>query len=332
MVRIPVQTETNLVRELRALIEGPVRTASQEVTAQISFREMGHPQPGAFHDAPWWILKAQSGALEKFAVFFSEDRPLGSMELLAMARNIFETLVWLKLFGIDLQFGLVFYARFLDQQNETQVKHIEKIEQEAELFETCSDLDNDALSSALNAALGSGVGADAIESARVQRKSEACILDDQARREFTIYAAAAKFNGYAYQAHLIRTKALPEHREMLSKIKEHMVRFEADRDTLLSGRYRAMANWDVRWNWKERAKEVGLLRQYDFLYGYTSRLLHAMPMNLITESTLSTDERILMLEYLYVAMRDALDEIARFTFPGKIGVVVLTESEEPASA
>jgi len=109
-----------------------------------------------------------------------------------------------------------------------------------------------------------------------------------------------------------------------------MTRFGAERDQLVSGRYRKLVEWDARWNWKERADEVGLQHQYVFLYGYTSRLLHATPMNLITETTLSDAERMLLLEYIYVATRDALEEIERFDFPGKVGVLVVKDDPEEA--
>jgi hypothetical protein len=73
-----------------------------------------------------------------------------------------------------------------------------------------------------------------------------------------------------------------------------------------------------RWNWRDRAVEVGMLAQYEFLYSYTSKLLHSTPMNLITEKALSDSETLTMLEYSFVAISDLLDEIEAFKFAGRV--------------
>jgi hypothetical protein len=77
-----------------------------------------------------------------------------------------------------------------------------------------------------------------------------------------------------------------------------------------------------RWNWRDRADEVGMSAQYDFFYSYTSKLLHSTPMNLITEKALSPSETLTMLEYAFVTTSDLLDETERFAFPGQADVVV----------
>ena len=80
---------------------------------------------------------------------------------------------------------------------------------------------------------------------------------------------------------------------------------------------------NARWNWKDRAVEVGMKAQYEFLYGYTSKLLHSTPMNLITEKELSPSETLTMLEYAFVAISDLLDEIDHFSFPGQVNVLAI---------
>ena len=328
MTTISVQTEERLLVEIHALVTGPVVQAGEVTKTQMGWRERGIPQPAVFHDAVLWILQAQQGALEKIQAAFAEERALGSMELLAVSRHLFEALVWLKLFNVDSQFGLVFYARFLAQQEESQLKLIEKIEQEVVLFEEYDALDNAALFASFDPVLNKPADEARAETARQEHATRIKVLDDEVRRQFTLYGAAAKLNGYGWQAHLLRTRAIPEQMVSLAKIREHLTRFDSERDTLMSGRYRGMAEWKARWNWYDRADEVGLKRQYDFLYGFTSRLLHATPMNLITETGLLEPERILLLEYVYVAVRDVLQEIEAFDFPGKIRVLILPEEDE----
>lgn len=63
--------------------------------------------------------------------------------------------------------------------------------------------------------------------------------------------------------------------------------------------------------------------QYDFLYRLTSRLLHATPMNMITEKELLEPERIMLLEYIVVTAEDILDAIEDFDFPGRMNLVAI---------
>ena len=53
---------------------------------------------------------------------------------------------------------------------------------------------------------------------------------------------------------------------------------------------------------------MGVLEQYQFLYSYTSRLLHATPAStLTTKQNLEPQEVRVFLEYVYVSMLDALE-------------------------
>ncbi len=51
-----------------------------------------------------------------------------------------------------------------------------------------------------------------------------------------------------------------------------------------------------------------MIEQYEFLYSYTSRLLHATPVSIFTnQKNLEPEEMRLFLEYVYVSMLDALE-------------------------
>jgi transposase len=71
------------------------------------------------HSAVWWIRAAHLGTIEKLSTMLRRDGPYESLELLAIARNIFENLVWLRLMNKDRQFGIVFYAQLLRNQIES---------------------------------------------------------------------------------------------------------------------------------------------------------------------------------------------------------------------
>jgi hypothetical protein len=61
--------------------------------------------------------------------------------------------------------------------------------------------------------------------------------------------------------------------------------------------------------------------QYRFLYSFTSRLLHAIPLNIITEKELSPSEVIMVLDYIVISAADLLKAIKDFTYPGQIKVI-----------
>ncbi len=62
------------------------------------------------------------------------------------------------------------------------------------------------------------------------------------------------------------------------------------------------------WNWFQQAESVGMQEQYEFIYRYTSSLLHATPSSMFTnQKNLEPAEIRIFLEYVYVSMLDAAD-------------------------
>jgi len=54
--------------------------------------------------------------------------------------------------------------------------------------------------------------------------------------------------------------------------------------------------------------------QYRFLYAFTSKLLHAIPLNIITAKELSALESIMILDYIVISGADLLEAIEKFSF------------------
>ena len=259
-----------------------------------------------------WILRSHSGTLDKLDTLLKTKASPETFQLLASARNLFENLVWIRLFKSNLEFGHVFYEMLVRQQVDSIEGNIAQVQAEISLFRTCADLDrdiSDRLISESKSASSEEECAAATHSQHERREE----LDRHVRRSFTLYGAAAKYNGYSYQAHLLQTKALPKLEETLAECRRSLSDFEKEKASLLSGK---LANAASKWNWHDRARDVGMLAQYDFLYRYTSRLLHSTPMNLITEKGLSESEHLLMLDYLFVTISDLYDEIEEFEAPG----------------
>ncbi|WP_158669429.1 hypothetical protein [Bradyrhizobium guangdongense] len=261
------------------------------------------------HSALWWILSAHAGTLDKLGLFLRREGSYESLELLAIARNIFENLVWLKLMSSNEQFGIVFYAQFLRNQMESGQALVQKTEDEAALFEHFDSLDSDILEK-----LGPMSGAlsdEDIRRAFDAQEMQSDALDKLIRREFCLYAGQATQNGYGYQAWLIREKAIPSHQAKLLELESLQQRLSGVLATLLDARHVGLATG--RWNWSERARDVRMDAQYRFLYSFTSKLLHAIPLNIITDKELSDLESTMILDYIVISAVDLLEIIEEYS-------------------
>jgi hypothetical protein len=317
-----LRTPEQLLKEIRELVGGHEPLVRGRVSGKLFFLNRTFASEQDRERSPLiWILRAQVGTLDKLKGLFVRDGDYETFELLSIARNLFENLVWLRLFNRDPQYGLVFYEQLLTQQKQNIKNMIVKVEAEIALFEEYGKLDHDNLDIAFAALSEAGNPSKAeVQEAQEKHRAFTRELDMRVRRNFALYAAAAQFNGYAYQCHILREKVIPQHCATLAEIEAHLVGYRAVKDTLLSA---AMLARTSRWNWKERAGEAGMGAQYDFFYSYTSKLLHSTPMNLITEKALSTSETLTMLEYAFVTISDLLDETERFSFPGQADVMMI---------
>ena len=248
------------------------------------------------HSEVVWILRAQIGTLDKIAGLFIRDGVYETYELIAIARNLFENLVWLRLFDLDQQYGLIFYDQLLSQQQQNTKRTIAKIESEIELFKEYEEMETVNFDAAYDSVLkGGDPTEEEIKQAQKKHEELSRQIDMRARRSFTLYAAAAQFNGYSYQSHLLRKDVVPKHQAILATVEANIKRLNDCKSVLLSPQMLKRSN--ERWNWRARAVDVEMAEQYDFLYSYTSKLLHSTPMNLITEKALSPSETLMMLEY-----------------------------------
>jgi len=260
-----LKTPDGLLTEVRDLIadRGPMSRAS--VRGRLWVLEKGLELSGSTEPSQnLWILRAQLGTLDKFDSLFGRDRIEGTFELLGIARNLFENLVWLKLFNKDGRYGIVFYRQLLDQQKQNTERMIAKITAEAELFERHSIEDHRALEETVMQAIHDGADEEAVLAAKAVHDDRVAALDMRVRRSFALYGAAATFNSYSYQAHILREKVIPKHQDDLTTIQAELDLLLPRLVTLLDPALLKICNG--RWNWRDRAGDAGMLDHYDFLY------------------------------------------------------------------
>jgi hypothetical protein len=313
-----VKKPETILQELRAVREERAKLLRAQVQGELHIFELMRRAGTAPEYSPiTWILRAHLGTLDKLDGLFVRDGEYETFELLAITRNLFENLVWIRLFNKDMQYGLIFYEQFLTQQMQNMQNMITKVKDEALRFDAYDKRDDMNLDEAFADVIkDEATREQMIRQAMERHRKASAELDRQVRRDFTIYAAAAQFNGYGYQSFLLREKVLPKHQKELESIEAELSAYRGAKSALLSPTM--LKQSDAKWYWEQRAIEIGMGPQYDFLYRYTSKLLHATPMNLITEKSLSASESLTMLEYAFITFQDLFDEIEAFRYPGQI--------------
>lgn len=265
-----------------------------------------------------WILQAHKGSLEKLNMFFRREGIYETFEILAIARNIFENLVWLKLMNEDKEYGIAFYSLLLKNQRENNTSMISQSLSEAKLFDEMDELDTSTLAPLINIATGEPSDEE-IKTAQEEHRARQHLLDDMVRREFCLFASSAIVNGYGYQAHLIRSNIVPEIEQRNSILLDSEEKLVPILALLTSKKVKQALS---HWNWAVQAELVGMKRHYEVLYRFTSKLLHATPMNLITEKRLDASEEEMLLDYIVISAQDILSEIRNFNYPGQVKVPI----------
>ena len=221
-----------------------------------------------------------------------------------MTRYIFELLVWLRVLGRDSRYGLTYCLQIMEKQIRYYEDLIKKVEHEIELLKRLDEEENLQIEAAAKAARSDEDSRKALPELLRQIQAE---TDRKARRNFCMYADQAKTNGHGFQAFLIEKQLLPKLRAQLDECKSERTK----RLARVKGRPPIGTKWEKQeqsWKWKEQAAIVGMSDQFEFIYSFTSRLLHATPVSLTTnQKLLEPDEMHMFLEYIYVSILDIVD-------------------------
>lgn len=221
-----------------------------------------------------------------------------TMGVVAAARYIFELAVWLRLFQLERLYGLVYFDQLLATQEKFYKDTLKQLRAEVEWLKA---LEGKEAASHREALLTAGKSISASRAIDVVSKlgSVSTQLDSEAARRFSLYADDARKNGYGFQAFLVESKAVP-------KVEQAVTAIAAERQAF---NLRAAASIrhirPDRWQWRTMADRVGRVQEYDYLYSYASKLLHATPASITTDQkSLEEPELILFLSYISVTMTD----------------------------
>lgn len=238
---------------------------------------------------------------------------LETLGVISLTRYVFELLVWLRTIQQTPLKSLRFLMLSLKDGEDHTSQHIAHLEAEAKFLDIIAERDNPILGMlALKEEHGENLTAEIV---RDTAKARMDVIDFSARRHFVAYAADAQVNGYGFQAHLIRTQAVAAAQaDLESKQKARQSFIDRFGQSLIDE-----AGGVSRWIWFDSAKDVGMEAEYQYIYRYTSRLLHATPTSFYTSSkNLDLTEIRLFLEYVYVRLLDVIDVVTDLTVRAEV--------------
>jgi hypothetical protein len=229
---------------------------------------------------------------------------INTFGILATTRYVLELLIWFRLLKKDVETYACWHASLLiADQLEHNKAYLEKVKEEIQFFKELGRREEDESERALASLVekhGASLRPDSV------RESIDMIMeniDRSARRKFSLYSEQAKTNGYGLQAYLMEQKVVPQWERLIEQVQ--MQRTIAQEQ---------MPKWpNKKWRWKDEAENAGLIQQFEFVYSYTSRLLHAKLMSFTTnQKNLELIELVMFLDFVYMSMLELI-EIAEQT-------------------
>lgn len=247
-----------------------------------------------------WCRNALGNALIRLRLFAENNfQFIESMGVLAVARYVFELSVWLNLMEHDPRFGLIYYRELLDTQLRYYKDTLEHLRREVDLLKSVGAKDKEAHDAVLRSVLD---GHSSPSEAGNLVRQAIDRVDAEASRRFSLYLDAAKTNGYDFQAYLVEQNAIPQAERAIQELENEISEFRKhvpmEVQNLVQG----------RWQWREMASRAGLAHEYNYIYSYASKLLHATPASLTTDQkNLELPEMCMFLRYIHVKMLDIID-------------------------
>jgi hypothetical protein len=222
-----------------------------------------------------------------------------SMGVVVVARYIFELSVWLSLFKLDRRYGLVYFAQLIDTQQRYYQDVKAQLEREVASLKSFSSREEEAHKQATEQIQGHPPDDARAQALASTLRSISEALDVEASRRFSLYAKDAQTRGYGFQTHLIETQAVPRVDKALAEMAVERSRFDA---TIEKGVKELIPG---RWQWRQMAQKVNLTDEYDYIYSFASKILHATPSSITTDQkNLELPELEAFLKYIDVKMAD----------------------------
>ncbi|MBY5991344.1 hypothetical protein [Ferrimonas balearica] len=154
-----------------------------------------------------------------------------------------------------------------------------------------------------------------------ERRKAVDKLYDDLDKEISIFLDMAEYNGADFHKTHIDS-FLSQHEEREKRIENEWA--EVRKELLKNEEAKSLFDFkgqasrvekelkDSR-SWKSKAESVGLLEMYNFIYDYTSSLLHSTSYSLLVPNQLEEPEKLMILGLATRITRDALTNLCKFS-------------------
>ncbi|MFH1236280.1 MAG: DUF5677 domain-containing protein [Parcubacteria group bacterium] len=249
-----------------------------------------------------WCLGVAGDSLVRIRLLTEQSfNFVETMGVIAVARYIFELSVWLYLFRRDPRYGLVYFDQLIDTQQRYYQDVKTQLIREVALLKLLGEREQESQQKAIENMMGLPPDDVRQQLLLTTLKDISEAIDAEASRRFSIYAKDAQTNGYEFQAHLIETESLPQVEQALANISSERHEF----NTTVSQDIKDLI--PPRWQWRQIAKKVDLTDEYDYIYTFASKLLHATPASITTNhKNLEIAEMEVFLKYIDIKIADVV--------------------------
>lgn len=228
---------------------------------------------------------------------------LETLGILSTTRYIFELNIWLSLVNKNEKYSIVYCSILLNNQKRYYEDSLAQIEREISLFEEVNDLETVLIKEKVEYAKSVIDKEEKEELMRNVSSSAMSEIDSIVAKKFCTNFIEGQFNGYGYQAYLLKTNMIPKIRVSLCDIEKELTEFR----NLLTEEQVEIIRRNSRWNWKNKAQEVDMVEEYEFIYSNTSRLLHATPVSITTNmKNLELEEMLVYLRYIEFSYKNTI--------------------------
>lgn len=252
-----------------------------------------------------------------------------SMQKIAIVRFLFESLVLTRLIMQDEVFARkTYYASFIQHWDKKNAI-IGKISREIALLERYIILEKE-LRNELNQELEKKP--DSIDEVYEENKRKDQQLLDNLLHELTVFTDDAAWIGFASHKQTLE-KMLASYEsekiDLMANIVSALQALNGSCNTGLSGdvlvsKLKNITKDDA--NWKQKADKVGLAEEYEFIYRYSSGLLHSGTFAFFTPHELGPEENV-MLTRIGLKYLNAIVESIRSSPIFSIKVLLLSDTE-----
>jgi hypothetical protein len=294
------------VREAKHL-KGQLSTLVEMLEAKLAYCKNN----GSSREENYWSVKLRLDCARRMEILCEEMGIVSTLNLLAVCRYAHELGIWLILASKKDRYSLLYGKMLLDALVEQSEGQLQQLEFEIATYEAIRKQEQEGIENAMKQ-LGSTSDPNVIQTFldSIQQASSNADWKDWSR--FMLYRKEASTNGYGFQAHLLRTKVIPEHQQRLTLHKQEQEEFKESWPNLVQ-EFGYKNDNKFTWNWKVQAAEAELSQEHEFLYSYVSRLLHAKPSSIsAAPNDLSTDEILIFQAYTLLRIRVATEHIEHY--------------------